>query len=97
VQSHGQEEEEEQSGDGVPVTAEMMEKTPSENRGVCLISVHDGLCLFRGVSVIHPSLISPFEIAFAQLDTHLHTKTLTPRGGEKKKVNVATLQCKNET
>lgn len=51
----------------------MIEKMPFENQGVCLISVHDGLSLFRRFSVIHPSLISPFKIVFAQLHMYLHT------------------------
>lgn len=47
--------------------------------GVCLISVHDGLSLFRRFSVIHPSLISLFKIVFARLHVYLHTQTLAPR------------------
>lgn len=48
------------------LTPDMIEKMALENRGVCLISVHDGLSLFRRFSVIHPSLISSFKIVFAQ-------------------------------
>lgn len=40
---------------------------------MCLISVHDGLSLFRRFSVIHPSLISSFKIVFAQLHMYPHT------------------------
>lgn len=56
------------------LTADMIEKMPLENQGVCLISVHDGLSLFRRFSVIHPSLISSFKIVFAQLHIYLHTQ-----------------------
>lgn len=65
----------------------MMEKMPFENQGVCLISVHDGLSLFRRFSVIHPSLISPFKIVFAQLHMYIHTQTHahSPLAHEKKK------------
>lgn len=59
------------------LTADMIEKMPLENPGVCLISVHDGLSLFRRFSVIHPSLISSFKIVFAQLHMYLHTHTET--------------------
>lgn len=55
------------------LTADMIEKMPLENPGVCLISVHDGLSLFRRFSVIHPSLISSFKIVFAQLHMYLNT------------------------
>lgn len=48
------------------LTPDMIEKMALENRGVCLISVHDGLSLFRRFSVIHPSLISSFKIVFAR-------------------------------
>lgn len=50
----------------------MIEKMPFENQRVCLISVHDGLSLFKRFLVIHPSLISPFKIVFAQLHMYLH-------------------------
>lgn len=67
--------------DDITVTADMIEKMPFENQGVCLISVHDGLSLFRRFSVIHPSLIPPFKIVFAQLHMYLHARAcaLTPR------------------
>lgn len=69
--------------DGITVTADMIEKMPFENQGVCLISVHDGLSLFRRFSVIHPSLISPLKIVFARLHMYLQTQTLTPRKKKK--------------
>lgn len=67
----------------------MIEKMPFENQGVCLISVHDGLSLFRRFSVIHPSLISPFKIVFAQLHmyeylTHTDAGALTSNPKKKK-------------
>lgn len=42
-------------------------KEKGEKLAVRLISVHDGLSLFRRFSVIHPSLISSFKIVFGQL------------------------------
>ena len=85
------------------MTADMIEKMPFENQGVCLISVHDGLSLFRRFSVIHPSLISPFKIVFAQLHMYVHTQTLAcslPRKKKKrkkrKKLNNLTKQKKEK-
>lgn len=87
--------------DAITVTADMIEKMPFENRGVCLISVHDGLSLFRRFSVIHPSLISPFKIVFAQLHMYLHTQTCMhahcqDKKEKKKKKRLERLQCKNK-
>lgn len=51
----------------------MIEIMPFENQSVSLISVHDGLSILKRFVVIHPSLISPFKIVFAQLHMYLHT------------------------
>lgn len=64
------------------LTPDMIEKMALENLGVCLISVHDGLSLFRRFSVIHPSLISSFKIVFAQSHTcqrHTHVNLFSEK------------------